>query len=164
MITMPTLHQTLEDILLDPSLDDFAERRKFIVPLQGNWYVPTYDTQYPYATWCGYVIMGTKPTQRATQAKTIVQKNVKQRFRVVFVGPQAEEFSNQTLLWDERDDVRVAFAKNCYAQLCYDERAIYTKIYEQEGQNSTLIWAVDMAAMSHFALDTHQTPWVPIGG
>jgi hypothetical protein len=160
---MTTLRDSLEETLLDKSSDDFERLKKFLVPLQGNWFVPTIDKSSNIATWCGFIIMGTHPTQRATQRGAIVQKNVKTRFRLSFVGPQAEDFANQTLLWDERDDVKQSFTRNCAALLCYDDRSIYTKIFEQEGQNATLCWIVDMAAMSHYALDTHQIPWVPIG-
>jgi hypothetical protein len=160
---MPTLRASLEEILLDKDAEDFETLKKFLVPLQGNWFVPTIDPSFPNATWAGFVILNTFPTQRATQHGTIVQKNVKTRFRMTFVGPQAEDFANQTLVWDERIDVKSIFSKHCAALLCYDERQIYTKIYEQEGQNSTFVYVVDMSAMSHYALDTHQTPWVPIG-
>jgi len=163
LITMPTLQQCLQEIYLDKSSDDFERLKKFIVPLQGNWFVPTMDNSNPNATWCGFIVLGTNPKQRAVQNGTVVQKVVKTRFRMTFIGPQAEDFANQTLLWDERIDVKNIFTQHCVAQLCYDERQIYTRVYEQKGQNSTLVWVVDTAAMSYYALDTHQIPWVPIG-
>jgi hypothetical protein len=160
---MPTLHQALSEIFFDKDKADFEELKKFLVPLQGNWYAPTIDPAFPNATWCGFILLSTRPRLRSVQQGKILGKNVKQFFRLTFIGPQAEEIINQTLLWDERNDVQTIFARHCNAQLCYDDRNIYTKIFEQEGQNDTLVWIVDMSVMSSYALDTHQVPWVPIG-
>lgn len=160
---MPLLQQCIQEILFDKKDKDYQKLKEYVIPLQGNWFVPTIDKESEHSTWCGFVILSTTPRIRAVQNGKIVQKSVKTRFRLSFIGPQAEEMANQTLLWDERIDVRDIFVNLCTAQLCYDERSIYTKIYEQEGQNSTLVWVVDMAAMSFYALDTHQIPWVPIG-
>lgn len=153
MLTMTTLGKILKTVF--NGMDDN------IIPLQGNWFVPLKRGKDSVQTWIGYVILSKYPRVRTWQGDRDLYKDTKTVFRVTFTGPQAEEMAYSTLVWDERLDVRKLF-EEIGCQLCYDERRIYTRVFEQEGFNNTITWAIDFAALDYYIYDTEQTPWIPI--
>lgn len=160
MVTSDQLRTALWEIFFDKR----PECEHLVVPLQGNWVLPTVTNADASTTWIGFTILNHRRRTQPIQKQSIVSVKVQTHFRVVFVGPQAEEWANSTLLWDVRGDVQDEFEKKgMLAQLQNDNRLLYTKVYEQEGPNSTTAWVLDMGAMSFYAVDTHQKPWVPVG-
>jgi hypothetical protein len=162
MITMKGLHEALPRIL-------FGEDRsqdKYIVPLQGNWFVPTTaleDGDDSPTTWIGYLMLESRgETRSANYQGQVIERQMRQIFRLTFVGPQAEDLANSTFFWEERKDVQDAFVK-MDAQVAYNQRRVYTRIFEQQGYNDTLVWVVDMMAMSTTAVTAEGwRPWIPL--
>lgn len=163
MINSKTLRQALKDI--------YGVADKYLVPMDNGWYVPTYDKNDKVGTWIGYRILSVKPNVRASIASTEISKSVKCRFRISFVGKQAEELALQTLVFDDRKDVVEAFEK-CQTQLNYISREILTYPIREGGLNDSLCWFVDFDCQSFYndywkAKDwgitpqPEPTPWFP---
>ena len=106
MLDSESLRQALKDI--------YHIADKYIVPLDQGWYIPTYDKTEKIGTWIGYRILEVKPNLRAGYTGNSYNKSVKIRFRLSFVGKQAEKLALQTLLFDDRLDVVKAFEKTVY--------------------------------------------------
>lgn len=87
------------------------------------------------------------------------EKPIKASFRLSFVGPQAEDLADQTLLWEDRTDVSKAFG-NIGAQLNYNDRQVFTYPVRNGGFNDDLAWIVDLSAQSFYEVDTKQQPWI----
>lgn len=154
MITM----QGLRDLLHTTFYHDDPTKLKYIVPLQGDWFVPTLDPNEKSADWVGYLILQAAAITRSFQQGTyrVIQTNT--TFRLSFIGPNAEDRAYSTLLWCERRDIVDAFGK-MNAQLKYDNRRVYTQPVKQSGETNHLAWIVDAQAQAFLSLDTHQTPW-----
>lgn len=90
-----------------------------------------------------------------------VSKQIRVNFRVVGMGPNAEEFLTSTLLWDNRTDIKEAFEKDQDAQLMYDNRRIYTHPVQQEGLADELLWVTDMHAMTNIKQEFTTQKWFP---
>lgn len=150
MIDSDTLRQALKEI--------YGVEDKYLVPLDTSWYVPTYDKNDKVGTWIGYRILSVKPNVRAGNTGNGYEKSVKCRFRVTFMGPQAEELALQTLLFDERSDVIKAFEKS-YTQLNYIAREILTYPIKESGLNNSLCWFVDFDCQSFYKADAHYGRW-----
>ena len=101
MLKAKTLRAVLKEI--------YGVEDKYLVPISTNWFLPTTDPEDKVHTWIGYRILNKKPYVRAAQQGRDMTKPVKVSFRLTFVGPQAEEFADQTLLWEDRTDVIKAF-------------------------------------------------------
>lgn len=142
MLDTPALKQALLDIYGIPE--------KYIVPLDAGWYVPTYDPKEKVGTWIGYRILSVKPNVRAGYTGVSYEKSVKIRFRLSFIGQQAEKLALQTLLFDERKDVIKAFEKSS-TQLNYISRDIMTYPVKEGGLNDSLCWFVDIDCQSFYA-------------
>lgn len=155
MITMQGLHNLLFHVFYG----DRPDYEKYVLPLQGDWFVPTLDPAEPSADWAGYLIVQATPVTRSYQQNQyrIIQCNTS--FRLSFVGPHAEERAYSTLMWCERQDIIDAFTR-MDAQLRYDNRRVYTQPVRQSGETNYLAWIVDAQAQSFLALDTHQLPWL----
>ena len=158
MITLTTLRDAFQAIFFG----DDASKTKYIVPLQGNWFIPTRDPAETIATWIGYTILEHRPlTRTALYSGVSLERQLRTAFRLTFTGPQAEEIANSTLFWEYRSDVKEAFEKMT-AQLAYEERRIYTRVMPQEGFNDTLVWVTDMVAMSTVEVTPDWKPWIPL--
>ena len=154
MLNTKTLRTTLKEIF---GVDD-----KHLVPLDSGWYVPTYDKNDTVGTWIGYRIMSKKPNVRTFtghngEGPTKI-KSVKVTFRVSFIGPQAEELCDQTLLWDDRADVTTAF-ENQSAQINYTDRQIFSYPVKNGGLNDNLCWCVDLSAMTFYEIPAGWKKW-----
>lgn len=150
MINSTTLRQALKDI--------FGVEDKYLVPMDSGWYVPTYDKNDKVGTWIGYRILSIKPNLRASQQGNAYSKSVKCRFRLSFVGKQAEEIALQTLVFDERIDVVKAFAKS-QTQLNYTSRDILTYPIREGGLNDSLCWFVDIECQSFYEAEWKHKDW-----
>ena len=118
---------------------------KYLVPISTNWFLPTTDPGDKVHTWIGYRILSKKPYIRAAQHGRDMVKDIKVSFRITFVGPQAEELADQTLLWEDRKDVIIAFEKSL-SQVNYVDRTAFTYPVRNGGYNDDMAWIVDMSA------------------
>lgn len=150
MLDTPTLHNILLQIYgVDP---------QYLVPLDTDWYVPTYDKNNKVGTWIGYRILMIKPNLRAGYTGQSYSKSVKGRFRLSFVGPQAEQLALQTLLFDDRKDVVQAF-ESYGIQLNYTGREVLTYPIREGGLNNSLLWFTDIECQSFYAADVKYSRW-----
>lgn len=159
MIDAPSLRQALKTI--------YGVEDKYLVPLDEGWYVPTFDPTDKVGSWIGYRILSKRPALRAYKNAGAYVRSLKVIFRISFVGPQAETLADQTMLWDDRKDVREAFdAMN--AQLDYDKRTQFSFPVKNGGLNDNLCWCVDFAAHTFFEKEVKYEKWnlkgVTLGG
>lgn len=150
MLDTTALRQALKDI--------YCVADKYLVPMDTGWYVPTYDKDDKVGSWIGYRILSVKPNVRAGNTGSGYEKSVKIRFRLSFVGKQAEQMALQTLLFDERSDVIKAFEKS-YTQINYTSREIMTYPIREGGLNDSLCWFVDIECQSFYAHDAKYGDW-----
>lgn len=132
------------------------------MPLSDHWFVPTVDKHDKVGTWIGYRILSTKPYARTFAVPLVggqdYTKMVKVRFRLSFVGPQAEALALSTLMWDDRTDVKEIFDKY-RAQLNYNERTIFSYPVKNEGFNDSLCWIVDFSAQTEYVMHIDRERW-----
>lgn len=150
MLNAKILREALKEIY---GVDD-----KYLVPISTNWFLPTTDPEDKVHTWIGYRILNKKPYVRAAQQGRDMTKQIRVSFRLTFVGPQAEEFADQTLLWEDRTDVTEAFEKSL-SQINYVDRTSFTYPVRNGGYNDDMAWIVDMSAQTSYIVDTKQVPW-----
>ncbi len=159
MIDANTLRSILKEIY---GIDD-----KHLVPISTNWFVPTIEPSDKVGTWIGYRILSKQNLLRAYQSGVYMEKSIRVNFRLTFMGPQAEELADQTLLWEDRGDVIRAFGKY-KAQINYKDRTMFSYPVRNGGFNDCMSWIVDMSAQTFYEVDTKQKPWFPrenqIGG
>lgn len=151
MIDSDSLRLVLKDIF---GIDD-----DHLVPISTDWFIPTVNPEDKTSSWIGYRILDKKPYARAWQGGVIMNKPLKIHFRLTFMGPQAESLSDQTLLWEDRDDVREAFEKY-QAQINYQERTSFSYPVRNGGFNDELAWIVDMSLQTSYEVNTNQMPWL----
>lgn len=152
--------QTMQDILKEV----FGVDPKYIVQLTNDEFVPTIDPEDKVGTWIGHMMLHKEPFTQAYSGSgdyAVIPMTVK--FRLTFVGPQAEEFADSTLLWDVRQDVIDAFAKH-HAQLFYMQRQLYVYPVKNKGYNDRLCWIVDCKAQTTYEADMKHVPWFPNHG
>ena len=148
--------KSLRDILKEI----YGIEDKYLVPISTNWFIPTMDPEDKIGTWIGYRILSKKPYMRAYQIGLCYSVPLKVNFRLSFVGPQAEELADQTMIWENRTDVIKAFEK-VQAQINYTDRTSFTYPVRNGGFNDSLSWIVDMSAQTTCDIDTKQKPWIP---
>lgn len=148
--------KSLRDILKEI----YGVEDRYLVPISTNWFIPTIDPEDKIGTWIGYRILSKKPYLRAYQIGLCYSVPLKVNFRLSFVGPQAEELADQTMIWENRTDVIKAFEK-VQAQINYTDRTSFTYPVRNGGFNDSLSWIVDMSAQTTCDIDTKQKPWIP---
>lgn len=146
------------EILREVLKEIYGIEDKYLVPISTNWFLPTTDPQDKVHTWIGYRILSKKPYVRAAQRGRNMVKDIKVSFRITFVGPQAEELADQTLLWEDREDVTEAFERT-NTQINYTDRVGFTYPVRNGGYNDEMAWVVDMPAQTSYIVDTKQVPW-----
>lgn len=151
MIDSDSLRLVLKDIF---GIDD-----THLVPISTDWFIPTVNPKDKTSSWIGYRILDKKPYARAWQGGVVMNKPLKIHFRLTFMGPQAESLSDQTLLWEDRDDVREAFEKY-QAQINYQDRTSFSYPVRNGGFNDELAWIVDMSLQTSYEVNTNQMPWL----
>ena len=149
-------------ILRDILKEIYGVEDKYIVPISTNWFLPTVDPENKIGTWIGYRVIDKQPYVRAytgmNRRQNLIHKPVRINFRLTFVGPQAEEFADQTLLWEDRSDIAEIFAKY-NAQINYRDRTSFSYPVRNGGYNDDLAWIVDMQCQTEYIVDTGQKPW-----
>lgn len=154
MLNAQALRDTLQYIY---DIDD-----KHLVPISTNWFIPTVDPKDKVGTWIGYRILSVEPYARtySTPCKggQDYNKPVKIAFRVSFIGPQAEELAQSTLMWDDRTDVQQAFEKTL-TQINYNDRQIFSYPVRNGGYNDEQCWIVDFTAQSTYTLHIKRDLW-----
>lgn len=150
MLNMETLKASLLEIYGIPE--------KYLVPLCEGWFVPTTDPEDKTGSWIGYKISEIVPYARAYADGRIFTKPVRIKFRLAFIGRQAEELAYATEVWEDRSDTVAVFEKY-RAQLNYNQRRLWTYPVKNQGFNDALCWIVDMQAQSFLEIDTHWKPW-----
>lgn len=150
MLDSKALRKALKDI--------YGVEDRYLVPMDEGWYVPTYDPKNVIGTWIGYRILEVKPNLRTGYTGTSYNKSVKIRFRLSFIGKQAEELALQTLLFDDREDVVTAFEVS-QTQLNYVSREILTYPVREGGLNDNLVWFTDIDCQSFYAADVKYENW-----
>ena len=154
MINATTLRAILKEI--------YGVEDKYIVPISTDEFLPTTDPEDKIGTWIGYRIIDKKPYARAytgmNKGSNLIHKPVKVSFRITFTGPQAEEFADQTLLWEDRSDVSEIFAKYS-AQINYQDRKSFSYPVRNGGFNDSLAWIVDLQCQTEYVVNTGQKPW-----
>ena len=150
MITMEILRDVLKQV--------YGVEDKYLVPMNSGWFAPTTDPEDKVGTYIGYRILSKRGYARAFQQKGAYNKPIKVTFRLSFVGPDAEELSDQTLIWDDRDDVKDAFEPRGI-QVNYDERVAFSYPIKAQGFNDRLAWVVDLSCQSTYEVPVDYGPW-----
>lgn len=130
---------------------------KYLVALSTHEFAPSVEFNAA-ATWIGYRVLTKQPYIRAYQAGRDMVLPIKCRFRLSFVGTEAEELANQTMLWDMRTDVRNSFESRGI-QLNYVQRQVESFPLKQGGYNDELGWKVDFDCQTFYQVDTRQKLW-----
>jgi len=155
MITMHTLKEVYHKIFFngDPT------KEKYLVPLTGSWEIPLVKSDEETADWIGFSIVSKRPRTRMIRRGAFMTKNVRVNLRLVFFGPNAETFANETMFWDERTDVSEEFGK-LQAQIMYDSHLLTARVVNKEtGVSNQISWIVDFSCMCFYEVDTKQKPW-----
>lgn len=158
MITSASLRTALEKIFFGTDTTKY----KYIVPIKGGFFVPGItDPEDHTSTWIGYRILTLDPRTRMVKQVGSVSKQIRVDFRMVAMGPAAEEFISSTMLWEDRFDVKEEFEAVQQASIMYDRRRVYTYPIQQEGFADDLLWVTDMHAMSFIEKSVTAGPWFP---
>lgn len=152
MITSELLRKSLLAI--------FGIPESHLVPISNNWFIPTAKREDKSGDWIGYRILSKEPYARAVQNAELISKPYKVRFRLSFIGPQAEEWSDQTMLWEDRTDVTQVFNDLMEAQINYNSRTNFTYPVRHSGFNDDLCWVVDFSAQTFYKIDIKRVPWI----
>ena len=136
----------------------FGVEDKYIVPISEGWFVPTLPEEETVGTWIGYRIMSYTPYTRSLQMNADKAVPVKVSFRMTFVGPEAEELAQQTLLWETRSDVTKIF-EDMEAQINYTNRHVFSYPLKNKGFNDMCCWVVDLSAQTFYKVNANYKPW-----
>lgn len=153
MINMTTLRSILKRI--------YGVQDKYLIPLNESWFVPTMDDNDKTGTWIGYKVLNKVRYARAGQSNGNMCVEERITFRLTFVGANAEELADQTMLWENRSDVTDAFTDIGNAEINYDNRSIYTYPVRNKGLNDKLCWIVDMKCQTVYTEDMNKGGWFP---
>ena len=119
--------------------------KKYIVPLQGNWYNPASE-KGSHGTWIGYVIDYTDYSSSAISQGGRLIRSGKSQIHLTFIGPDAEDYAHGVTFWPFRADVTAEFAKYNGVLNNKDIR-VFTSLYMQDGVASTLCYNVNLTVM-----------------
>lgn len=150
-INMTNLRDTLVYIFFggDP------EKKKYVVPLQGNWYNPS--QVHSVDNWIGYVIDSCSSSVAIVNSQTDGRRYYREcqtRIHLAFIGEKAEQMAQSVLFWECRTDVQKLLDARYKGVLNNKPVEIYTSMYMQEGLNSTLCWNVDVSIQHNMMLDS----------
>lgn len=147
---MHSLREALSEIYFG---DAEEEHIKYIIPLTGNWMVPSSNPDEPVSTWIGYQITTITPKASRIERGSWIYKYCEVGIRLWSLGEQAESAITQVIFWDDRSDVQRVFEKHL-GKLIQANRKVQSTIYSQEGFNSELTWLTDLKIMCYIGLDT----------
>lgn len=152
-INMANLRDVLCEIFFGK--EEAEEKKKYVVPLQGNWYNPSQAQRLD--NWIGYVINAMK-----TNVAVVNPGNDSRRYyrtcqtevHLSFIGEDAEKLAQSVLFWIARADVQAIFDKKYKGVVNNKESELYSSLYMQEGLNSVLCWNVDFSLQHNLMLDS----------
>jgi hypothetical protein len=145
-INMTTLRTAFSRIYFN------VEESRYVIPLKGDWVLPTADPEEKVSTWIGYQVAEIRPVATASRNGNLLSIPCRFTVRIWAMGRQAEEFITDILFWDYRLDIGNEFGK-LGAKLIHGPRKIKSQVYSQEGFNSELLWFADIALQAYFGLD-----------
>lgn len=151
--------ENLRDVLSLIFFGDEAEqKKKFVVPLQGNWYNPSQTQRLD--NWIGYVINSMKTNVaivNRTDDGNRYYRNCQTEVHLAFIGKDAEIMAQSVLFWLARTDVAKYFDDKYKGVVNNKEFEVYSSLYMQEGLNSQLCWNVDFS-LQHCILVNAENP------
>lgn len=151
-INMKNLREVLALIFFG---EDAEKNKKYVVPLQGNWYNPS--QVHNVDNWIGYVIDTIRTdvavVNRNDDGKRYY-RNCQTSIHLAFIGKDAELMAQSILFWSARADVQALIDKKYKGVVNNKEVEIYSSLYMQEGLNSTICWNVDISLQHNMMLDS----------
>lgn len=151
-INMTNLRDVLSLIFFG---EDAEKNKKYVVPLQGNWYNPT--QVHKLDNWIGYVIDDIRTdvsvVNRGDDGKRYY-RNCQTTIHIAFIGKDAERMAQSVLFWSARADVQAIIDKKYKGVVNNKELELYSSLYMQEGLNSTLCWNIDISLQHNMMLDS----------
>ena len=151
-INMENLRDALAKIFFG---DEWEDKKKYVVPLQGNWYNPSQVQKLD--NWIGYVIDNISTNvaivNRGDDGRRYYRE-AQTAIHLAFIGQDAEVLAQSVLFWLCRADVTKIFDDMYKGVINNKEYDIYSSLYMQEGLNSTLCWNVDFSLQHNIMLDS----------
>lgn len=151
-INMENLREVLSLIFFG---DEAEQKKKFIVPLQGNWYNPSQTQRLD--NWIGYVIdsMETDVSiiNRGDDGRRYY-RNCQTTIHLSFMGVKAETMAQSVLFWLARLDVQSIMDKKYKGVINNKRFEVYSSLYMQEGLNSQLCWNVEFSLQHCIMVDS----------
>lgn len=151
-INMENLREVLSLIFFG---EEAEEKKKYIVPLQGNWYNPS--QVHKLDNWIGYVIdsMETDVSiiNRGDDGRRYY-RNCQTTIHLSFIGVDAEAAAQSVLFWLARSDVQGIFDKKYKGVINNKRFEVYSSLYMQEGLNSQLCWNVEFSLQHCIMVDS----------
>lgn len=151
-INMTNLRDVLTKIFFG---DEWEEKKKYVVPLQGNWYNPS-QTEH-VDNWIGYVIDHTKTNVAIVNRGDDGRRYYREAQSVIhlaFIGVDSEILAQSVLFWLARADVAKLFDDKYKGVINNKEFEIYSSLYQQKGNNSTLCWNTEFSLQHNILLDS----------
>lgn len=118
------------------------ELKKYIVPLQGNWYNPVTEED-SLNTWVGYMIDSVEYSSAAIEQGVRIIRTGRAIIHLTFIGPEAEEMANTVIFWPYRADVTKELNKY-NGVLNNKDFKVFTSLYLQEGIATTLCYNTEI--------------------
>ena len=148
--------ENLRDVLAKIFFGDEAEaKKKYVVPLQGNWYNPSQGQKLD--NWIGYVINYTRTDvaviNRGDDGRRYY-RNCQSEIHLAFTGADSFKLAQSVMFWLCRADTASLFDKKYKGVINNKEFEIYSSLYMQEGLNSTLCWNIDFSIQHSLMLDS----------
>ena len=151
-INMENLREVLAVIFFG---SDAEEKKKYIVPLQGNWYNPS-QTQH-LDNWIGYVIDSMKTDVSVVNSGDDGRRYYRNCQTVVhlsFIGTDAELIAQSVMFWLARTDVQRIIDDKYKGVINNKSFELYSSLYMQEGLNSQLCWNVEVSLQHNLMIDS----------
>lgn len=151
-INMINLREVLARIFFG---NDAEENKKYVVPLQGNWYNPSQE--HKLDNWIGYVIDSCKTdvaTANMMHDGRRYYRSCQTSIHLAFIGEDAEKMAQSVLWWTVRSDIKDLIDKKYKGVVNNKEYEIYSSLYVEEGLNSTICWNVDVSLQHNMMLDS----------
>ena len=151
-INMTNLREVLCEIFFGKAAE---ESKKYVVPLQGNWYNPSQGEHVD--NWIGYIINSVKTdvavVNRGDDGRRYY-RNCHTEIHLSFIGTDALDMALSVLFWLCRDDVKTVFDTKYKGVVNNKEFEVYSSLYQQEGLNSAICWNVDFSLQHNLMLDS----------
>lgn len=151
-INMTNLRDVLAKIFFG---SESEEKKKYIVPLQGNWYNPSQESKLD--NWIGYVIDSCRTNvaiiNRGDDGRRYYRE-AQTSIHLSFIGVNAETMAQSVLFWLVRADVTKLFDDKYKGVINNKEFELYSSLYMQEGLNSTLCWNIEFSLQHNIMLDS----------